>query len=445
MRFSFLFVLLSFSWHGVSQRIELKSFDPIIGFNDSNGELSIIDDTNQVVTYNSFGKCIQKERIVKKAINFNELKEEFLPVFLHNQLHFVERGCGRVFKFNKGSIERIDRSFSHRNQFDALVVEIRDTLFCIGGYGFFTVKDHVTYFDEGMGQWFLKNNSFLMNHQILKPLYYLGKDGITIYGGDTYVNGIVRDDFSKRQEKLLKFSLNSKKWEEVGDLNSECIKYLKKVSFTGKNTLVTLNQLMIFFPDKNEVHVLQQENNVRRLFFFNHQLIENKVIRHAFNQFTNSLIFYDYDEFRKSKNAKILPFYQPKISGTDKHFSKFVLSMAVLFLILLFWIYLKRKWKRAEPSEIPQEVLWLLAVWVEKENLALELVDLNALVSYDNPELETLKKRRESLLKRLKQFLVEHEKFTEDEVYSTELNPRDKRIKRFKLHPKVVKWYNRVK
>ncbi|MFM1894849.1 MAG: hypothetical protein RIQ90_2015 [Bacteroidota bacterium] len=113
MRFSFLFVLLSFSWHGVSQRIELKSFDPIIGFNDNNGELSIIDDTNQVVTYNSFGKCIQKERIVKKAINFNELKEEFLPVFLHNQLHFVERGCGRVFKFNKGSIERIDRSFSH--------------------------------------------------------------------------------------------------------------------------------------------------------------------------------------------------------------------------------------------------------------------------------------------------------------------------------------------
>ena len=74
MRFSFLFVLLSFSWHGVSQRIELKSFDPIIGFNDNNGELSIIDDTNQVVTYNSFGKCIQKERIVKKAINFNELK-----------------------------------------------------------------------------------------------------------------------------------------------------------------------------------------------------------------------------------------------------------------------------------------------------------------------------------------------------------------------------------
>jgi hypothetical protein len=202
---------------------------------------------------------------------------------------------------------------------------------------------------------------------------------------------------------------------------------------------------MIFFPDKNEVHILQQENNVRRLFFFNHQLIENKVMRHAFNQFTNSLIFYDYDEFRKSKNAKILPFYQPKISGTDKHFSELVFSMAVLFLILFFWIYLRRKRKRAEPSEIPQEVLWLLKVWVEKENQALELVDLNALVSYDNPELETLKKRRESLLKRLKQFLVEHEKFTEEEVFTTELSPRDKRIKLFKLHPKVVKWYNRVK
>jgi hypothetical protein len=67
------------------------------------------------------------------------------------------------------------------------------------------------------------------------------------------------------------------------------------------------------------------------------------------------------------------------------------------------------------------------------------------LVAYDNPELETLKKRREGLLKRLKSFLMENHRFEEDEVYTTELSPRDKRIKLFKLHPKVVKWYNRVK
>ncbi|MFM1894850.1 MAG: hypothetical protein RIQ90_2016 [Bacteroidota bacterium] len=325
------------------------------------------------------------------------------------------------------------------------MVEIRDTLFCIGGYGFFTVKDHVTYFDEGMGQWFLKNNSFLMNHQILKPLYYLGKDGITIYGGDTYVNGIVRDDFSKRQEKLLKFSLNSKKWEEVGFVNNDWLKHLKNIIFIGKNTMVSLNHVLYFNPAKNSVFLRKNTKDVLRLFSFNGQLIENKLIRISYDMYVNTIDFYNFNQYFSQKNSSVFPFLKQKSSPsiTQSRWYGWLFGLMIFSIFLL--IYLKRKRKRAEPSEIPQEVLWLLAVWVEKENQALELVDLNALVSYDNPELETLKKRRESLLKRLKQFLVEHEKFTEDEVYSTELNPRDKRIKRFKLHPKVVKWYNRVK
>ena len=94
---------------------------------------------------------------------------------------------------------------------------------------------------------------------------------------------------------------------------------------------------------------------------------------------------------------------------------------------------------------IPEEIHDFLALWMDAENKAIELSDLNSLVTYDNPELETLKKRREGLLKRLKQYMIEQHKFEEDEVFYTALSPRDKRIKLFILHPKVVKWYNKVK
>lgn len=445
MRFKFVFSSFLLALFGFSQRVELKTIDPIMCFNENNGQLTLIDDTNWVKTYSIHGTLLSSFKILSKEINMLELKQDFIPMILHKKLHFVERGCGRVFKFNKGFIERVDRSFSHRNQFDALLVEIRDTLFCIGGYGFFTVKDHVTYFDERVGQWFLKNNSFLMNYQILNPLYYLEKDGITIYGGDTYINGIVSDDLSKRQEKLLKFSLISNRWEEVGFVNDDWLKHMKNISFVGKNTLVSLNHVLYFNPSKNSVYLRKNTKDVLKLFSFNGKLIENKMIRISYDMYVNTIDFYDFNQYFSQKNTSVFHFLKQKRSPSINQSRWYYWLFGLLIFSILLFIYLIRKRKRAESCEIPQEVLLLLAVWVEKENQTLELVDLNALVSYDNPELETLKKRRESMLKRLKQFLVDHEKFTEEEVYSTELNPRDKRIKRLKLHPKAVKWYNRVK
>ena len=140
MRIAIAFSLIFISFLSYSQRVELKSIDPILCFNDKNGELTVIDDTNWINTYSAGGKLVTQSKILKKAVNFSELKAEFIPVFLHKKLHFVEKGSGRVLRFEKGNIERIDHSFSHRNQFNALVLEFNDTLYCVGGYGFFTIK-----------------------------------------------------------------------------------------------------------------------------------------------------------------------------------------------------------------------------------------------------------------------------------------------------------------
>jgi hypothetical protein len=77
--------------------------------------------------------------------------------------------------------------------------------------------------------------------------------------------------------------------------------------------------------------------------------------------------------------------------------------------------------------------------------MRIELADLNPLVCYDNPELETLKKRREWLLKRLKQYLYELKIIDAGEVYYVELSQRDRRVKLFVLNEAVAKWYNKVK
>lgn len=446
MRFKFVFSYLLFALVTFSQRVELKTIDPIMCFNDNNGELTVIDDTNWIQTYSVRGKLISKSRILEKAVSITELKEEFIPVFMHKKLHFVERGCGRVLRFHQGVLERIDHSFSHRNQYSALVISFRDTLYCIGGYGFFTVKDQVTYFDEGLGQWFLKNNSFKIKQQILNPMHFMDEDGITVYGGSKYEDFIVRNTGSKVEKKVLRFNLSRRDWENVGILNDGLIPHLKDEIFVGSNTYVTVNSIALFYPKRNRVFLLRDYKNVVKLYAFKNRVIENKMIRISYSVYNNILFFHDFDSFVLKNKAAEIPFYKKTTDKTSLRGGKTILLLGSLIVILLCIYFIFRKLKKSgNLINVPNDLMSLLSVWVEHGNYIIELSDINKLVAYDNPELETLKKRREGLLKRLKTYLMENHRFEEDEVYTTELSTRDKRIKLFKLHPKVVKWYNKVK
>ncbi len=441
MRFKFVFSYLFFALVSFSQRVELKTIDPIMCFNDNNGELTVIDDTNWIQTYSVRGKLISRTRIIEKAVSITELKEEYTPVFMQKKLHFVERGCGRVLRFDQGKLERIDHSFSHRNQYDALVVTYRDTLYCVGGYGFFTFKDHVTYFDEGLGQWFLKNKSPEIKHRVIKPMYELYGDVLMVFGSeiDDHTNQRM-----KSSECLMEFSFKTGEWKKVGELTAEVARMAKNAWFYSKNTSVGSQYVLLYSPKENKVQAFSQDKTIRRFYGFKEFVVVNKLVMTSYKMYCHVIEFHVKNKYLKSKSVRFFRF-RDEVS-LERSYPYKLWIILVLFLIIPIFFILRRKLVLQKKGRIiPEEIHDFLALWMDSENKAIELSDLNSLVAYDNPELETLKKRREGLLKRLKQYMIEQHKFEEDEVFYTELSPRDKRIKLFILHPKVVKWYNKVK
>lgn len=441
MRFAISLFVLCTAFLCVAQRLELKTLDPILYFNDENGQLTVIDDSNWVRTYSVQGALLSSQKVLNKVINMQELKQEFIPVMFHKKLHFVERGCGRVLRFDNGTLERIDHSFSHRNQYDALIVSFHDTLYCIGGYGFFTVKDHVTYFDEGLGQWFLKNKSPQIRHQISKPMYEWNGNNLLVFGSEIgdHSNGRMESSTS-----LMEFSFNTGLWRKVGVLNAEVSRRAKNAWFYSKNTSVGSRYVTLYSPNENTVQVFAQDKTIRQVFTFKDFIVVNQLAMTSFKLYRHVLEFHDKNEYLKSKSARILRFREKGFSQRSFPFNFWFILLVLLAAAGLFFVS-KKLLFRPRRRILPEEIHDLLTLWMNAENRAIELSDLNPLVAYDNPELETLKKRREGLLKRLKSYLMENHRLEEDEVYTTELSPRDKRIKLFKLHPKVVKWYNRVK
>jgi len=441
MRFAICFLFACIGFWMFAQRLELKTLDPVLYFNDENGQLTVIDDTNWVRTYSVRGTLLSSQKVIKKALTIQELKQEFIPVMHHKKLHFVERGCGRVYRFNQGKLERIDHSFSHRNQYDALFISYKDTIYCIGGYGFFTAKDHVTYFDEGLGQWFLKNRSPQIRHHIIKPMYQIYGESLMVFGSEI---GELSNNLGKSRESLMEFSFKTCEWRKVGALKMEVAQMSKNARFQSKNTSVGSQYVILFSPGENKVHVFSQDKTIRQIYGFNEFLVVNKLVMTSYKMYSHVIEFHGKNEYLKSRGARVFRFRE-KVAPHQSFSIKFWIVLIVVFVTAGLFI-VKRKWFSKQRERIlPEEIDELLAIWIGADNNSIELSDLNHLVAYDNPEAETLKKRRESLLKRLRSYLIECYNFEEDEVYITELSPRDKRIKLFILHPKVVKWYNKVK
>jgi hypothetical protein len=68
----------------------------------------------------------------------------------------------------------------------------------------------------------------------------------------------------------------------------------------------------------------------------------------------------------------------------------------------------------------------------------IEISMVNDIVSHDSPSVDTLKKRRETLLRDFRQKLATTFRLHPDEVFIEEKHPTDKRVKILKLNQKIT-------
>jgi hypothetical protein len=78
----------------------------------------------------------------------------------HNYLWFKNKltiqldGSGQLYQFEKNdSLTRIDNTCYEGYNFDAYNFVFNDTLFSLGGYGFWQFNSHLRYYDEKTAEW----------------------------------------------------------------------------------------------------------------------------------------------------------------------------------------------------------------------------------------------------------------------------------------------------
>ena len=142
----------------------------------------------------------------------------FFTIINSNKLYIVSNGAGPVFIYRNNTFERIDNSSLHKNQFGGARFIYNNKIHIYGGYGFWSFKSFITFFDENISQWdLLYNDSKYIPDGRWKPIYNIINDKLYVLGGRSGSAGSTNQDESFSD--VFYFDFIEKEFVNVGKLN----------------------------------------------------------------------------------------------------------------------------------------------------------------------------------------------------------------------------------
>ena len=342
VRLIFLFILISIKI--VYSQSQLPVNDSVQNFLFAKSKFNnpILITVNGVYEYKSkweYSPLID-DSFKKQIKEIDELNHaNFFTKIVRNDLYIISNGAGPVFKKSGNNFIRIDNSTLHKNQFGGARFVYNDKVHIYGGYGFWSFKNFITFFDENIKQWdIFYNNSKYLPPGRWKPIYNLLDDKLYVFGGRSGSAGTINQDESFSD--IFYFDLINKEFISLGYINK---KLKTKYSLFSQPKLDD----NIFLIDNDNLtrinfNSLKATNYYQKNFFLG---IDNKFPTFIKGQ----KLFY----ISNVNGIKYLNFFDLK--SVDKNFSSETFSLLAedkqislekyilfgVFIFFAFWVILK--------------------------------------------------------------------------------------------------------
>ncbi len=389
---------------------------------------------------------------------FNELPvtKDFPYLFFHikEKNYLVYSGCGEVYELKNDSIIRVDKSFQHKNQFNAASFVYNNEIYFFGGYGLFTFKNILTKFDFKTKEWELVKYSNSDNLPLPrdKTISFLKDDYLYIVSGIT--EELNKSEISSKQLfDVWKLNLKTKIWEKIGSLNNTDG---FRLSF-NENSYQSNSK---FYTDFGRLMNIDFENN--EIIYYDDKFLFQSSHNEKYNTTNNEIIYAttNTDESKKKLVVSVESFknYSGKPIKTEKLIANpylnflIYLSIGIVFLGLVFFLITKKP-KQKTPnsicfksnsfyykdkiiSNLANDENELLMFLFKNKSAFLQMNELVDFISKnDSSNYNTLTKKKDLVLGGLKQKLSFILGIHEDDLFIYQKNNEDKRIKEIQLNP----------
>ncbi len=174
---------------------------------------------------------------------------------LSNDTFFSPQGYNYLFKLQNDSLLRLDHSLFHGNNGRRFLFSFNGKIYALGGYGFFTTHNNLTYFNFSSSEWCyepVKGSA---------PPFILG---LTFKSGENIIsfNNIKSGNNAESDlEDHFAYRLNLKTftWDKFEPIKN--IPFLKGESYYANNYVLFLakNNSLLVSPEKNEIISLNND------------------------------------------------------------------------------------------------------------------------------------------------------------------------------------------
>lgn len=200
------------------------------------------------------------------AKKHNLIINDFAFISNGNKGYMMHNSGGIIYEFDGMNFKRIDESFEFNTQYQSFPFLYNGSIYNFGGYGLFTFKNILTYFNESKKETELIATKTSISKSPFGRKKMFGQvigDDLFIGSGYGYENekengnkkAIVLDDY-------WKFNLKSKEWDLLGNRKSftDDENYTIIYDFNGKNLLVTKDMVCSIDINENKVEFYDNAN-----------------------------------------------------------------------------------------------------------------------------------------------------------------------------------------
>lgn len=386
----------------------------------------------------------QSYSVFKHSTHFPHFNFNFLRV--DKKGYLISKGGGLVYIFENNEIYRIDNSFDHRNKYQSSLFEYQKKIFSFGGYGLFTDKNNLTYFDNSTKEWFDYN--YFPNETQPPPrrlaISKIIESDLYIFGGFRKKINEQLDVYTEYLQDLWRLDLNSHGWEYSGETNiSDLLEkkidlnYVKIVPYKENHLLITKQNCLLIDIKNNIIKKFKGFNSAivtgAKTISFNPNSNLFMIISNNHVNGKNDPIFIREQDFL-SNNISVFDLLK-----TTNNSYKFLFFLALIpFIIFLIFLKKTKNFRDKilkQRDNIRQQLNIyenrILDELLEDENSSLENPYI---LSFYEPNMsyESKTKKLRISLKKMNRVISENIKSSND-VIVKENSSHDKRIRIIRL------------
>jgi hypothetical protein len=355
-------------------------FLPLISLsqNDKSNQIPIdilLDSINNQIIYQTNTSIHRIDISSLKTISSIKIKHpspsDYRITLNKNELLFLEKRGGDILILNSNdSLKKKDNSnivnfFIGTNSFVR-----KDTIFKHGGYGYWTLSNFLTYFEDLSNEWQIYpiSASTSIPPGVINHTGFYTNDSYYFFGGNS-MNETGTRTITKENDGVWRFNFNTKKWKFLGTLlRNSSIKTL--TTFKKKSNILLLDDQKILY----EIDILKNT------------LIKYKLapILYGFMRGIKPIYFRNFVYFvDESKNVNKVaiseitkePIIVSKFYDTQNITEKIILASGFIILLIVLFFVAKR-YANSKTLKLLDNGVRYKNKFIELDNLSISIIKM---------------------------------------------------------------------